>query len=222
MIALLLVAGAFAGPEFYPSTANPPEGSISLSELANLAEDTIIGRTSSGAGVPEAVTFTDLAQVLTACTDVACIRTATGQSWVLNSATHSTSSTTPTAIPGCSFTPTAGKLHRFTVETSHTSAATTTGLVLEIQPGNVVSGSAHLEMQGGTSAAQAVNRGPFPGSVSATGGTTTGVGETSSRAMGLFLADPTSPTAFAVYAGSEVGASQVDVTKCVLSWVVLD
>ena len=39
-----------------------PAGTVSLAKLANLATDTVIGRTTAGAGVPEAVPFGDPAQ----------------------------------------------------------------------------------------------------------------------------------------------------------------
>lgn len=51
---------------------------VTLAKLANLATDTLIGRTSSGTGDPEAVTFTDIAQSIAAAADAAAVRTLLG------------------------------------------------------------------------------------------------------------------------------------------------
>lgn len=51
------------------------DATITLAKMANLATDKLIGRTSSGTGVPEAVSFTDIGQSILAAADAAAIKT---------------------------------------------------------------------------------------------------------------------------------------------------
>lgn len=60
------------------SGGTPADGSVTLAKMANLATDRVIGRVSSGTGVPEAVTFTDAAQALCDDTTVAAMRATLG------------------------------------------------------------------------------------------------------------------------------------------------
>lgn len=54
------------------------DGTVALADMADLATDKVIGRVSSGTGVPEAVTFADPIQALADDTSVAAMRTTLG------------------------------------------------------------------------------------------------------------------------------------------------
>ncbi len=130
---------------------------------------------------------------------------------LLSSENFSTTSATPSLVPGLTFTPTAGKRYHVEFWIATGSAATTTGAVVEVSAGNCSAGSAIIEVQGGTGAASVIQRGSLAaGAVSATAGTNS-TGLTLARGVAKFTADATAPTAFEIRVGTEVAGSAVTV-----------
>ncbi len=146
--------------------------------------------------------------------------------WVSLLGTHTTTSATPSAMAGVTFTPVAGKTYIVQWWASSTGAVTTTGTVIEVQPGNTATGSALISTMGTGATATTTQRGSLVGGNVVTSTTNNGHPTSPAEALdyglAIFVADATAPTPFSLYAGSEVGGSSISVTRCVLAYLQVD
>ena len=141
------------------------------------------------------------------------------QQFALSSGSWTNSTTTATAITGCSLTPAASSTYIVEFVGSFTAAASTTGIALRVETGTA-SGGGILVVRGSgvTATVEAIGESPSS-SYLTTGATSAATGETPFYVQAI-LYTTASPTAITLYGASEVAASQVAIATghCVVRY----
>ncbi len=128
-----------------------------------------------------------------------------------NSAQYTNSTITMSAINGCSFTPQANGIYLVRWFASHTAAATTTGMAMDLSIGNAT--SSLFEIARGTgSTVQVFFAGPVTGTAYAIGGSTPASPSEAPYMGWAIVTAAASPSAdIQLMAASEVGSSQITI-----------
>lgn len=169
----------------------------------------------------------------TGCGTAACVRTALGfsdptilpQRVSAPTSDFTSTSSTTTAITGCAFTPPAVSKHYLvSFVVSWYSSATTTGLKLDIDPGNAQQGGVNILGRGASATAGAAYYGTHTAAVVSASNAPTSPSRIVTRGDVIILSAASAPTAWQLKGGATDNSSTVTVAayECAITYFQLD